>query len=80
MEGALWNNDVVMFSTGPLGAPPALPFSYTLPGTGTITHTLLNMTGSCDAAVIRADGQTTVTVSAGSTYNANSQGVLRFTQ
>jgi hypothetical protein len=80
MEGALWNNDVVMFSTSALGGPPALPFSYTLPGAGARTHTLLNMTGSCDVAVNRAGGQTTVTVSAGATYSPNGQGVLRFTQ
>jgi hypothetical protein len=80
MQGALWNNDVVLFSTSALGAPPALPFSYTLPGTGVRTHTLLNMTGSCDVAVIHAGGQTTVTVSPGTTYSANSQGVLRFSK
>jgi hypothetical protein len=79
MEGALWNNDVVLFSTAALGASPTLPFSYTLPGTGTRTHTLLNMTGSCNVAVTHAGGQTTITVNAGTTYHANRQGVLRFT-
>jgi hypothetical protein len=80
MEGALWNNDVIMFSTSTMGAPPTFPFSYTLPGTDSRTHTLLNMSGSCDVAFTRASGQTTVTVSTGTTYRANSQGVLRFTQ
>lgn len=80
MEGALWNTDVVLFSTQALGAPPALPFSYTLPGTAPRTHTLLNMAGSFDVVATWAGGQTTVTVSPGTTYTANSQGVLRFTQ
>jgi hypothetical protein len=79
MEGALWNNDVVLFSTAALGAAPALPFAYALPGTDVRTHTLLNMSGSWDVAVNRASGQTTVTLSPGAAYSANSQGVLRFT-
>jgi len=81
MQGALWNDQVLLFSNSSLGAPPALPFSYTLPGTASRTHTLFNMTvlGGYDITVTRAAGQTTVTVSSGATYNANSQGVLRFT-
>jgi hypothetical protein len=81
MQGALWNDQVLLFSNSPLGAPPALPFTYTLSGTATRTHTLFNMIalGGYDLSVIRAAGQTTVTVSLGAAYNANSQGVLRFT-
>jgi hypothetical protein len=79
MEGALWSDQVVMFSSRPLGAAPALPFSYTIPGTGTVTHTLANMSGTCNIAVSKTGGNTTVTVSAGSGFTAPPEGIVRFT-
>lgn len=79
MEGALWNNEVVLFSTQAFGAASAVPFSYTIHGTGVRTHTLLNMTGGYEIYVSREGGQTTVTITGGTTYPADAQGILRAT-
>jgi hypothetical protein len=51
-----------------------------VPGAGRRTHTLVNMTGSCDIAARKSGSSTTVTVSAGGKYKASAQGVVRFTE
>jgi hypothetical protein len=79
MEGIEWANDVVLFSTKPLGAPPELPLAYTLPGQPALTYTLLNLApGGYDITVTRTAAETKVEVASGTTHTANSQGVLRF--
>ena len=80
VEGVLWNNQVVMFSSNARGAAPALPFSYTVPSATTpLTHTLANLSGPVNVAVTQSGGQTTVTVSAGSQYTPSSSGTVQFT-
>jgi hypothetical protein len=79
MAGVLWETQVVLFSTKAFGVAPTLPFSYTLPGTSIRTHILLNMAGSYTVTATREDDSTTVKISRGTAYKANSQGVLRFT-
>jgi hypothetical protein len=79
MEGVAWNDQVVLFSSNPHGASPTLPFSYTVPGTGVLTHILANLSGGISANVVHANGMTTVTVSAGTQLTPNAQGVVQFT-
>ena len=80
VEGVLWNNQVVMFSSNARGAAPALPFSYTVPSATTpLTHTLANLSGPVNVAVTQSGGQTMVTVSAGSQYTPSSSGTVQFT-
>jgi hypothetical protein len=80
VEGVLFRDQVVVLSSGAHGAPASLPFSYTVPGIATLTHTLANLSGSAvDIAVVRSGGQTTVTVSAGSHYTPSMAGTLTFT-
>ncbi len=81
VEGVLWSNQVVMFSSNPRGAAPTLPFTYTVPSaTSPLTHTLTNLPpGGINVAVIDSGGQTTVTVSAGSQYTPSSAGTVAFT-
>lgn len=78
VQGVASGEHVVVFSVQPLGRPASLPFSYTVKGSGKRQHVLANMIGSCDIAVSRAEGNVTVRVSAGSTYSANEQGIVRF--
>ncbi|MBX3206870.1 MAG: hypothetical protein KF764_17500 [Labilithrix sp.] len=76
MRGALRGDHVVLFSDLPRGAPPALPFSYTVPGTGSPKHVLVNLTGSFRVAAERSGGSTTVTVSAGNDVVSGPDGLL----
>lgn len=76
VRGAIANNHVVIFSDLPRGATPPVPFSYTVPGTGTPTHVLLGMSGSYSITASRSGGSTTVTVAAGNDVKADADGVL----
>jgi len=80
VEGSLWQDQVVLFSSSGFGAPAALPFSYAVPAGGTLEHTLVNMTGSVDVSVDASGGSTTVTVSNGNALTANGEGVIQFTE
>ncbi len=80
MEGADTGALVAMFSKNPKGAPPSLPFSYTVPGTQQRTHFLANLGSSVDVAIVKSGGNTTVTVSQGSSYPVSSAGAVTFTQ
>jgi hypothetical protein len=78
VRGAVWNNTVVVFSNAATGTPAALPFSYTVPGTGKLTHMLVNMTPN-QAVKITATadaGSTKVTVESGSGSTADADGVI----
>jgi Heparinase II/III-like protein len=81
VEGVLWSNQVVMFSSNARGAAASLPFSYTVPTVATpLTHTIANLRSAIDVAVTRSGVQTTVTVSAGSQYAPSAAGTVQFTQ
>jgi hypothetical protein len=78
VRGAVWNDTVVVFSNAKAGTPAALPFSYTVPGTGKLTHMLVNMTPN-QAVKITAtpdSGSTKVTVESGSGSSADADGVI----
>ena len=77
IEGAAWNDQVVVFSASPRGAPAALPFTYTFQGAQPRTHTLVDMDGAVDVAITHDGGSTTVKVSAGSRYKAEN-GAIHF--
>jgi len=81
-EGVLWNDNVLFFSKNSFGIKAPPPYTYTLPGTAIRTHTLFNMEpyAGYDITITRTESQTVVSVNNGGGYNANSQGVLRFTQ
>ena len=72
----MWKDTVVVFSDKPKGEMPALPFSYVVPGTGSPTHMLVNMTGSVDVTASRGADSTTVTVAEGASVTADSEGVI----
>ena len=71
IQGAVSGDQVVVFSTQPLGRPASLPFSYQIKGSAKHQHTLVNMAGSCDVKISRERGAVTVVVSAGSRHRAN---------
>jgi hypothetical protein len=80
VEGVMWRDQVVIFSSYARGVAAGLPLSYTVPGTAVLTHTLTNLPMSAvDATVTYLNGQTTVTVSAGSTYTPSAAGTLQIT-
>lgn len=75
-RGAIVRDHVVVFSDLPKGSTPPAPLTYSVPGTGSATHVLVNMSGSYDVSASRADGRTTVTIRSGSQVAANAEGVL----
>ena len=79
VQGALVGGTVVLFSDRPRGLAPVLPFSYVVPGTGSLTHLLCNLEAPVSVQLVAVGGNTTVTVSAGSTYTPDAQGLVRFT-
>jgi hypothetical protein len=80
IDGAVVADEVVVFSAQPMGKPAPLGFSYTVPGTGRRTHTLVDMAGSCDISAARTGNTTTITVAAGAKHKASAQGMIRFTE
>ena len=78
VQGARVGDTVVLFSDRPRGLPPVLPFSYTVSGTGSLTHLLYNLDVPVSAQLSASGGNTVVTVSAGSTYTPDAQGHVRF--
>lgn len=79
VDGAVWQDQVVVFSASDFGAAASLPFTYTVPTDGSLEHTLVNMTGSVDVSVNAGGGSTTVTVQNGNALTASGEGVIQFT-
>jgi len=75
-RGALVDGYAVLFSDGAKGAPAALPFSYTVPGSATRTHILCNLGQSVNLSTSPSGGNTLITVSAGSTHTPDAQGLV----
>lgn len=80
IDGAVWSNNVAVFSKQAKGAPSALPFSYTIVGTSVRTHLFYNMRGSYNISIVKQTSDTVVTVSQGTQYTASSQGFISVTQ
>jgi hypothetical protein len=80
IEGAVFGDQVVLFSRLALGAPAPLPFTYTVAGDSVRAHTLSNMSGAVDVSVSKSGGSTTVTVSAGLEHPASAEGLVRFAE
>lgn len=79
IEGAAWADQAVVFSKASKGAPLALPFSYTVPGTGPRTHTVTGAPpGAVDVAVDKTGADTVITVTAGSQHTVTAEGALHF--
>ncbi len=79
VQGALLGMTVILFSDAAKGVPATLPFSYTVPGTLTLTHILCNLSATVDIAATTVSGNTQVTVSAGSHFTPDASGVVSLT-
>jgi hypothetical protein len=77
VQGALWEDQAVVFSSLRRGAPAALPFFYTANSESVRAHILVNIAQPCDVSVTKRGGSTIVTVSPGSTYSPSDNGVVR---
>jgi hypothetical protein len=78
VTGVLIQDQVVVLSTAPRGAPRPLPWHYTVPGTRPFTHILLHLGPSkIDVAVSRGAADTTVTVSSGTRYSPGATHLVR---
>jgi hypothetical protein len=67
---------VVVFSDAPRGAAASLPFTYTVPGTTTLTHVFCNLGGAISATAAISSGNTVVTVSAGGGATPDGNGLV----
>lgn len=77
VRGAVLGDAVVVFSDRPRGEPVALPFSYTVTGTGNRSHVIANLaTGTVNVTATRDGGSTTVTVASGGSSTVDSAGVV----
>ncbi len=77
LEGMVWEDQVVLFSSNPLGEQPNLPVSYTVPGSGSFVHTLVNVSDSVDLSIDDSSGDTVVTLTSGNAYTPTDAGVVR---
>ncbi len=77
LQGMVWNNQVVLFSTNPLGAQADLPVTYSIPGTDNSVHTLVNQSEAVDVSVNITGDRSEVTLTAGDTYTPTDAGVVR---
>ena len=77
MQGAQVGAQVVLFSGNPLGAPAALPFSYSVECIGPQVHLLANMAESYSVTVSASGTTRKVTVAPGNQVAASADGVLR---
>lgn len=78
VQGAKVGATVVLFSDRAKGAAPTLPFSYTVPGTGSLDHVLCNLGSGISVHAVASGGNTVVTVSSGTQFLPDAQGVVRF--
>ena len=78
VHGAVFDDQVVLFSSRARGAAATLPFSYTIQGTEPRTHTLVNLEGAVSVEIDRDGSTTTITVSTGSQHPPNDAGMIRF--
>jgi hypothetical protein len=81
IQGAAWDDKVVVFSTRPRGEAAALPFSFEVKDTGAPRQILLaNMRSPCDVTLTRQNGKLRVQVTAGARHTPSAQGVVQLWQ
>ncbi len=78
MQGARLENDVVLFSTAPLGASPTTAFQYSLPKQSKRVHTWVNMPTKVAVTHTISGSEIRITVTPGGPLKANTQGVVRW--